>query len=117
MPTRTRRSAAAPLTVGAVRTARFHALADPTRLAVLDALAGGEQCVCDLQSLLGAAQSRLSFHLRVLREAGLVHDRREGRWSYYRLCPEALAAASAELAALGTRAARALPQARTRCCD
>jgi ArsR family transcriptional regulator len=47
--------------------------------------------VCELQDELDAAQSRLSFHLRVLREAGLVTDRREGRWSYYSIVPAALA--------------------------
>jgi ArsR family transcriptional regulator, arsenate/arsenite/antimonite-responsive transcriptional repressor len=68
----------------------FHALSDPTRLAVLDMLGDGERCVCELQSALDAAQSRLSFHLRVLKQAGLVSDRREGRWSYYRIEPDAL---------------------------
>jgi ArsR family transcriptional regulator, arsenate/arsenite/antimonite-responsive transcriptional repressor len=69
----------------------FHALSDETRLAVLEMLRSGERCVCDLQDDLEAAQSRLSFHLRVLREAGLVVDRREGRWSYYSIVPDALA--------------------------
>ena len=52
---------------------------------------GGERCVCELQDELDAAQSRLSFHLKVLREAGLVSDRKEGRWSYYSIVPESLA--------------------------
>lgn len=69
----------------------FHALSDATRLAILEMLRDGELCVCDLQSELDAAQSRLSFHLRVLREAGLVTDRKEGRWSYYSIVPDALA--------------------------
>ena len=69
----------------------FHALSDETRLAILDMLRDGELCVCDLQSALVAAQSRLSFHLRVLKDAGLVTDRKEGRWSYYSIVPEALA--------------------------
>ena len=69
----------------------FHALSDATRLAILGMLRDGERCVCDLQDGLDAAQSRLSFHLRVLRDAGLVTDRREGRWSYYRIVPSALA--------------------------
>jgi ArsR family transcriptional regulator len=68
----------------------FHALSDETRLSILDMLRDGERCVCELQDELDAAQSRLSFHLRVLREAGLVMDRREGRWSYYSIVPEAL---------------------------
>ena len=69
----------------------FHALSDETRLSILEMLRGGELCVCDLQDELEAAQSRLSFHLKVLREAGLVSDRKEGRWSYYSIVPEALA--------------------------
>jgi ArsR family transcriptional regulator, arsenate/arsenite/antimonite-responsive transcriptional repressor len=69
----------------------FHALSDETRLGILDMLRDGERCVCDLQSELDAAQSRLSFHLKVLRDAGLVVDRKEGRWSYYTIVPDALA--------------------------
>ncbi|HEY0929012.1 MAG TPA: metalloregulator ArsR/SmtB family transcription factor [Gemmatimonas sp.] len=69
----------------------FHALSDETRLAILHMLTDGERCVCELQAELDAAQSRLSFHLRVLREAGLVTDRKEGRWSYYTIIPDALA--------------------------
>jgi len=69
----------------------FHALSDETRLAVVEMLRGGERCVCELQDELGAAQSRLSFHLRVLKEAGVVEDRREARWAYYRIVPDALA--------------------------
>jgi ArsR family transcriptional regulator, arsenate/arsenite/antimonite-responsive transcriptional repressor len=71
--------------------ALFHALSDATRLSILEMLRGGERCVCELQDELEAAQSRLSFHLRVLKEAGLVSDRREGRWSYYSIVPAALA--------------------------
>ena len=63
----------------------FHALSDETRVAVIEMLRGGERCVCDLQDTLDAAQSRLSFHLKVLKDAGLVTDRKEGRWSYYAL--------------------------------
>ncbi len=75
------------------RVARwFHALSDETRVRLVELLCGGEQCVCDLQSTLGAAQSRLSFHLRVLKEAGIVADRKDGRWVHYSLRPEALEA-------------------------
>jgi len=63
----------------------FHALSDETRLAIVRRLRGGERCVCDLTDLLDAAQSRLSFHLKVLKDAGLVSDRREGRWVHYSL--------------------------------
>ena len=75
---------------GATLARRFHALADPTRLEILARLAGGERCVCDLVSALDAAQSRLSFHLKVLRQAGIVRARREGRWMYYSIDREAL---------------------------
>jgi ArsR family transcriptional regulator len=68
----------------------FHALSDATRLAALDMLRDGEKCVCELQDQLDVAQSRLSFHLKVLKDAGLVEDRREGRWSYYTIVPDAL---------------------------
>ncbi len=67
-------------------TARwFHALADETRLKIVERLLDGEQCVCDLTDHLQAGQSRLSFHLKTLKDAGLVTDRREGRWIYYSL--------------------------------
>ena len=69
---------------------RLKALADPLRLQVLEVLGGGERCVCDLTAELGLAQSKLSFHLKVLKEAGLLTDRQEGRWIYYRLQSEAI---------------------------
>lgn len=70
----------------------FRALADPIRLEVLQVLAQGERCVCDLTSHLDLGQSRLSFHLKVLKDAGLIAARQEGRWIYYRLQSEALEA-------------------------
>lgn len=77
------------------RAARlFHALSDGTRLSILQRLRFGERCVCDLTDALDAAQSRLSFHLKVLKDAGLVADRREGRWMYYTLNAEALTEAA-----------------------
>lgn len=63
----------------------FHALSDETRLAIVQRLRTGEHCVCDLTDLLDAAQSRLSFHLKVLKDAGLVIDRKQGRWVHYSL--------------------------------
>ncbi len=73
------------------RTARlFHALADETRLRILEQLGDGEQCVCDLADMLEAGQSRLSFHLKTLKDAELVTDRRQGRWIYYALNPATL---------------------------
>lgn len=82
--------ATAARTDSARAVALFHALSDPTRLEIIEILRDGEHCVCDLQDGLDAAQSRLSFHLKVLKEAGIVVDRREGRWAYYRLVPETL---------------------------
>src|SRR5215468_12252719 len=68
----------------------FHALSDETRLRLIALLGDGEQCVCDLTDALQAAQSRLSFHLKVLKDAGLVTDRKDGRWVYYSLEPGVL---------------------------
>jgi ArsR family transcriptional regulator len=71
-------------------TRRFKALSDPHRLRILDRLRGGERCVCELTDALDAGQSLLSFHLKVLKDAGLVTDRRDGRWAYYTLDAAAL---------------------------
>jgi ArsR family transcriptional regulator len=90
-------------TLDLARAARlFHALSDETRLAVLAMLRDGERCVCELQDALDVAQSRLSFHLKVLKEAGLVTDRKEGRWSYYTLVPDAFGEAHDLVRALAT---------------
>ena len=70
----------------------LRALADPIRLQVVQLLAEGERCVCELTEALDLAQPRLSFHLRVMKEAGLISARQQGRWVYYRLEPGALAA-------------------------
>ena len=69
---------------------RCRALSDETRLRILALLAGGERCVCELTDALDAGQSLLSHHLKTLREAGLVTDRREGRWVYYTLNADAV---------------------------
>ena len=83
------------------RAARwFHALSDETRLEIVRLLSHSERCVCELQDAVGAAQSRLSFHLKTLKDAGLVSDRREGRWVYYSLNRHALDAIAAFAAAV-----------------
>jgi ArsR family transcriptional regulator, arsenate/arsenite/antimonite-responsive transcriptional repressor len=69
---------------------RFQAVAEETRFRIVQLLADGERCVCELQTELEAAQSRLSFHLKKLKDAGVVTDRRDGRWVHYSLVPEAL---------------------------
>ncbi|NWF59578.1 MAG: winged helix-turn-helix transcriptional regulator [Fischerella sp.] len=63
----------------------FHALSDPLRMRVLELLQQHELCVCDLCDILGVSQSKLSFHLKTLKEADLVRSRQEGRWIYYSL--------------------------------
>lgn len=84
----------------------FHALSDETRLGIVRSLLRGERCVCELTDALDAAQSRLSFHLKTLKDAGLVTDRREGRWVYYCLNPEVLAGISSLAGELAEGAAR-----------
>ena len=92
----------------------FHALSDGTRLCILQRLRLGERCVCELTDSLDAAQSRLSFHLKVLKDADLVTDRREGRWMYYTLNPETLT----EVAELieGLAAAPTAAERKSGCC-
>jgi ArsR family transcriptional regulator len=68
----------------------FAALADPIRLRVLRHLEAGQCCVCELQRAIRVAPNLLSYHLRVLREAGLIAAHKRGRWVDYRLVPEAL---------------------------
>jgi DNA-binding transcriptional ArsR family regulator len=64
----------------------FKILMHPTRLSILDVLRGGEQCVCHMEAVLGLRQAHISQHLMVLREAGLVTDRRDGWNIFYRVC-------------------------------
>ncbi len=64
----------------------FKGLADDTRLAMLALLLGhGELCVCDLEHTLGVTQSKASRHLRYLKAAGLLEDRRGAQWVFYRI--------------------------------
>jgi DNA-binding transcriptional ArsR family regulator len=64
----------------------FKALGDPTRLRIVKLLERGELCVCQLMSVLGMGQSRISRHLSILKQAGLIEDRRAGKWVHYRPC-------------------------------
>ena len=66
----------------------FKALADPTRLRIIKLLENGELCVCQLTAALRMGQSRISRHLSILKQAGLIEDRRAGKWVHYRLCCE-----------------------------
>lgn len=78
----------------------FHALSDATRLRILALLRDGERCVCELQAALDTGQSLLSFHLKTLRDAGLVSYRKEGRWAHYGLSDDGLRVAHDLVAAI-----------------
>lgn len=65
--------------------AGFHALSDPLRLQIVELLRSHELCVCELCDRLQTTQSKLSFHLKTLKDAGLVRSRSSGRWIYYSL--------------------------------
>lgn len=95
---------------------RVKSLADENRLRILTLLANGERCVCDLQDELEIGQSLLSFHLKTLREAGLVADRKEGRWAYYALSSSGLQALEEFVSGL-REAAEMVGAAPRRCCD
>jgi len=66
-------------------TGIFKALSDETRLRIVKLLDRGELCVCDIFTALDMSQPKVSFHLNVLKEAGLIRDRKQGRWIHYRL--------------------------------
>ena len=68
----------------------FKAAADPCRLRILKLLKEGELCVCEIMTALSKPQSSTSHHLSILREAGLIRERRDGKWSYYRLADGAV---------------------------
>ena len=84
----------------------FAALADTTRLRLLNLMAGREVCVCYFVEILGQSQPKISRHLAYLRNAGIVAARREGKWMHYSICPPAdpsvASILGAVLAALGS---------------
>jgi ArsR family transcriptional regulator, arsenate/arsenite/antimonite-responsive transcriptional repressor len=82
-------------------TSRLVALADPVRLRIVGVLAGGGRCVCDLRGDVPVAANLLSYHLRVLRDAGLVTATRRGRWIDYRLDGDGFATLWAQAATAG----------------
>ena len=95
---------------------RIKALADEKRLRILEHLAAGERCVCELTDELESGQSLLSFHLKALKDAGLVNDRRAGRWVHYSIDPDALAELEEVLRALRESAA-SVPASGAGSCD
>lgn len=82
---------------------------------IIERLSEGEQCVCDLTAMLKTGQSRLSFHLKTLKDAGILTDRREGRWVYYSLNPEVIEEVDQFVDSLKTHS-RWLRSA-SKCCD
>ena len=79
----------------------FAALADTARLQVLTVLADSARCVCDIRTAVPIAPNLLSYHLRVLRDAGLIERTRRGRWIDYRLSPLAATRLADGLASAG----------------
>ncbi|WP_422770645.1 ArsR/SmtB family transcription factor [Plantactinospora sp. WMMC1484] len=89
-------------------------LADPLRAQIVDLLAQGPACTCHLVADTGAKQPNVSGHLRQLRDAGLVVTEPRGRFTYYRLLPDALEAAAAKLTDLAAQA-RSNTESRREC--
>ena len=92
----------------------FKVLADPLRRRIVDLLAREQLCTCHLVEETGAGQTNISNHLRVLRETGLVDAEPRGRFTYYRLRPEALHTLAAQVSQLATAAEAG--QTRRRAC-
>lgn len=115
-----------PGTVAAALADTFRVLGDPTRVLILDAIADGELCVCDIATLVGLSESAVSHQLRVLRNTRLVRGRRQGRLVFYALDDEHILDLFAQglrhvqeearlhRAAGGPRAAAAAPPSATR---
>ena len=105
----------------------FRAMADRTRLRILNLLRRGEVCVCDLVSVLNVPQPKVSRHLAYLRRAGLVHARKDGHWAYYRLANnlspfrskllDCLTACHDDLPQFGRDAEKLKVCGKTACCD
>ena len=78
----------------------FKALGDETRLTIVQLLVGRELCVCDILDSFVMSQPAISHHLKILRQAGVVRDKREGKWIYYSLNPATLDLLSGVLGSL-----------------
>ena len=68
----------------------MESLSDPIRINILELMMNGEICVCDIVKVTGLAQSKISYHIKILKDSGLISDRQEGRWVYYKLDLEVL---------------------------
>ena len=91
----------------------FKALGDPARVEIVSMLQEKELCVCDILDAFAVSQPTISHHLRILKQAGLVNDKREGKWIYYSLNPDVLKIA-AEF--LDVAAAKSAFSVRSRTC-
>ena len=89
---------------------RLKAVSDETRISILTHLGPDERCVCELTDALDIGQSLLSFHLRILKDSGLVSDRRQGRWSYYTVDKAALQELSAFIGKLAQPSKKSGPR-------
>ena len=94
----------------------FRVLGDPLRLRIVELLTREQMCTCHLVDETGAKQTNISNHLRALREAGIVEAEPAGRYTYYRLVPEALDALAAGVTALAD-GARSTSDVRRPACD
>jgi ArsR family transcriptional regulator len=95
----------------------FAALADPARLRILATLADAGRCVCDIRTAVPIAANLLSYHLRVLREAGLIEGRRRGRWIDYQLSGDAAHLLGGAVGAAGFDAAIQQPAGCSPVCE
>ena len=68
----------------------MESLSDPIRINILELMMDGEICVCDIVKVTGLSQSKISYHIKILKDSGLISDRQEGRWVYYKLDLEIL---------------------------
>ena len=68
----------------------MESLSDPIRINILELMMNGEICVCDIVKVTGLSQSKISYHIKILKDSGLISDRQEGRWVYYALDSEVL---------------------------
>lgn len=93
----------------------LEALSDPRRTAILDLLADGERCLCDVSAALGISDALASHHVKRLRESGLVVAERRGVWLHCRLAPDTLSRLAAEIEGLAARA-RDAESAGVACC-
>ena len=94
--------------------AQFALLADPLRLMIVESLAREQLCTCHLIAITGAKQTTISNHLRILREADVVHSEAEGRFTWYRLAPGVFADVLTTLQDI-TRGGVSAPRLRAAC--